>query len=83
MKDGLLPPETSSPSRNKSFEIIDTKLTTEIFGLFAPPRPNIVVKIAHLSIKFSVREEAQEISKLYTRIHALSALNTEKQCPRG
>ena len=48
MKEGVLPPETGNPNRNEHFEMIDAQLTTEIFGLFAPTRPDIALKISHL-----------------------------------
>ena len=34
MIEGIFPPETSDPSLNENFEMIDAQLTTEIFGLF-------------------------------------------------
>jgi len=41
MRDGVLPPETGNPANNEHFEMIDAQLTTEIFGLFSPARPDI------------------------------------------
>ncbi|MBT3503120.1 MAG: ADP-ribosylglycohydrolase family protein, partial [Cryomorphaceae bacterium] len=51
MKSGLNPPETGNPINNKSYMMIDAQLTTEIFGLFSPSRPDIGVKMAELPIK--------------------------------
>lgn len=78
MKAGVLPPETGSPKMNDKFEMIDAQLTTEIFGLFSPARPDIGVKIAHLPIQTTARKEAEDISKFYVRMHSLASLNTKK-----
>ncbi|MEL6945679.1 MAG: ADP-ribosylglycohydrolase family protein, partial [Bacteroidota bacterium] len=78
MKEGVLPPETGSPNRNEHFEMIDAQLTTEIFGLFAPARPDVATKIAHLPIQTVARKEAEEIAKFYVSMYALAAMNTEK-----
>ena len=41
--DGLLPPATSDPLHNIEYEMIDAQLTTEIFRLFAPARPDVAL----------------------------------------
>lgn len=46
--DGLLPPDTSDPLNNVEYDMIDAQLTTEIFGLFAPARPDVALKMAYL-----------------------------------
>jgi hypothetical protein len=76
MKEGVLPPETGSPERNEHYEMIDAQLTTEIFGLFAPARPDMAVRMAHLPIQTTARYEAEDISKFYVTIHALASLKT-------
>ncbi|MEM6345098.1 MAG: ADP-ribosylglycohydrolase family protein [Bacteroidota bacterium] len=73
MKEGVLPPETGSPEQNEHYEMIDAQLTTEIFGLFAPARPDIAVKISHLPIQTTARHEAELISKFYVIMHSLAA----------
>jgi hypothetical protein len=78
MKDGLLPPETGNPEMNEHFEMIDAQLTTEIFGLFAPARPDIATKIAHLPIQTIARKEAEDISRFYVTMYSLASLNTNK-----
>ena len=78
MKAGVLPPETGNPKMNDKFEMIDAQLTTEIFGLFSPARPDIGVKVAHLPIQTTARKEAEDISKFYVRMHSLASLNTKK-----
>ncbi len=74
MKEGVLPPETGSPHKNEHFEMIDAQLTTEIFGLFAPARPDIALKIAHLPIQTTAREESEYISKFYVSMYALASI---------
>ena len=73
MKEGFLPPETGNPNNNEHFEMIDAQLTTEIFGLFAPARPDIALKIAHLPIQTTAREESEYISKFYVAMHSLAS----------
>jgi hypothetical protein len=79
MKEGVLPPETGNPNNNEHFEMIDAQLTTEIFGLFAPARPDIALKIARLPIQTTAREEAEYISNFYVAIYALASLREEQR----
>ncbi len=74
MTEGILPPETSNPSLNEYFEMIDAQLTTEIFGLFSPTRPEISVKMAELPISTTARNEAKEIAEFYIRMHSLASI---------
>ncbi|NND05549.1 MAG: ADP-ribosylglycohydrolase family protein [Saprospiraceae bacterium] len=78
MQEGVLPPETGSPHLNEHFEMIDAQLTTEIFGLFSPARPDIARLIAHLPIQTTARKEAEDIAKFYVSIYALACLNSDK-----
>jgi len=78
MKDGVLPPETGSPNMNEHFEMIDAQLTTEIFGLFSPARPDVATRIAHLPIQTAARKEAENISKFYVTMYSLASMNTGK-----
>ncbi|MEX0321397.1 MAG: ADP-ribosylglycohydrolase family protein [Puniceicoccaceae bacterium] len=73
MEKGMLPPETSDPENNPDYEMIDAQLTTEIFGLFAPGRPDIALEMAHLPIRTTARGNAAWISEFYVTMHALSA----------
>jgi len=74
MEDGVLPPETGNPNLNEHFEMIDAQLTTEIFGLFAPTRPDVALKIAHLPIQTTARREAEDISKFYVTMYSLASI---------
>jgi hypothetical protein len=78
MEAGVLPPATGSPEMNEHFEMIDAQLTTEIFGLFAPARPDIGIKIAGLPIKTTARNEAEDIAKFYVSMHSLASINSGK-----
>ena len=72
MRKGHLPPETSDPKLNPDFEMIDAQLTTEIFGLFAPGRPEVALDLAKLPIGTSARENARWAAEFYVIMHALA-----------
>ncbi len=74
MQKGLVPPETSSPDVNPNYEMIDAQLTTEIFGFFAPSRPDIALKMANLPIRTVARENAQWISEFNVIMYSLAPL---------
>lgn len=78
MKEGVLPPETGNPNLNEHYEMIDAQLTTEIFGLFAPARPDVATRIAQLPIQTVARNEAEDISKFYVTMYALASIHSEK-----
>jgi hypothetical protein len=71
--EGLMPPETSHPNNNKEYEMIDAQLTTEIFGFFAPTRPDIALKMAYLPIRTTARENAAWASEFYVIIYSLAS----------
>ena len=73
MNQGMLPPETGQPSNNEFYNMIDAQLTTEIFGLFSPTRPDFGIRMAELPIKTVARGEAQEIAEFYVRMHSLAS----------
>lgn len=73
MEEGILPPETSHPDLNSNYEMIDAQLTTEIFGLFAPTRPDIALQMAQLPIRTTARENAAWISEFYVIMHSLAS----------
>lgn len=77
MREGMLPPETGSPAFNEHYDMIDAQLTTEIFGLFAPARPDIALKLAYLPIRTTASGEAASIAEFYVVMHSLaSAVDT-------
>jgi len=79
MKMGLVPPATSDPQNNPEFEMIDAQLTTEIFGLFAPARPDIALRMAHLPIQTTARENAEWISEYYVIMYSLASYVDENK----
>ncbi len=71
---GLLPPETGMPENNEHFDMIDAQLTTEIFGLFAPARPDVALSMAYLPIRTTAAENAAWIAEFYVIMHALASV---------
>ena len=79
MNDGMIPPATGDPKNNPEFEMIDAQLTTEIFGLFAPARPDVALKIAALPIQTTARFNSQWISEFYVTMYSLASAVDEKK----
>lgn len=73
MQGGMLPPETSNPENNPDYEMIDAQLTTEIFGFFAPARPDIALKMAYLPIRTTAQKNAAWISEFYVIMYSLAS----------
>ncbi|MBE0679174.1 MAG: ADP-ribosylglycohydrolase family protein [Bacteroidales bacterium] len=73
MKEGFIPPATGDPANNPEYEMIDAQLTTEIFGLFAPARPDIALKMALLPVQTTARENSQWISEFYVTMFSLAS----------
>lgn len=73
MEQGMLPPYTGEPANNPFYNMIDAQLTTEIFGLLAPTRPDIALDIADLPISTSASHEAKSIAQFYVVMHALAS----------
>ena len=80
MKEGLIPPATGDPNNNPEYEMIDAQLTTEIFGLFAPARPDIALSMAKLPIQTTARENSQWISEFYVALFSLAS-STDESLP--
>lgn len=70
--EGLLPPETSLPENNPNWEQIDAQLTTEIFGLFAPGRPDIALEMGDLPVRLTAYGDAEIAAKFYIIMHSLA-----------
>lgn len=73
MQKGILPPETSNPELNPDYDMIDAQLTTEIFGFMAPSRPDFALKMAHLPIRTTARENAAWIAEFYVIMYSLAS----------
>lgn len=72
MIEGIIPPETSNPINNEHYDMIDAQLTTEIFGFYAPSRPDIALKMSELPIRTVARENAQWISEFNVIMYSLT-----------
>jgi len=73
MAKGMLPPNTSEPKNNNKYMMIDAQLTTELFGLLAPARPDIALQMAELPVRASAKYDAEWISQFYIVMHALAS----------
>ena len=69
---GMVPPQTSDPAVNPYSDMIDAQLTTEIFGLLAPGRPDIALKMAYLPIRTTARGDAALAAEFYVVMHSLA-----------
>jgi len=79
MMEGMVPPATSDPKNNPDYEMIDAQLTTEIFGFFAPGRPDVALKMAHLPIQTVARQNAEWISEFNVIMYSLAPLADENK----
>ncbi|NLF43332.1 MAG: hypothetical protein GX587_11600 [Bacteroidales bacterium] len=77
MLKGLVPPATGDTQNNPEYEMIDAQLTTEIFGLFSPARPDIALKMALLPVQTTARENSQSISEFYVTMFSLASVVDE------
>ena len=73
MLEGLLPPATSTPENNSHSEMIDAQLTTEIFGLFAPTRPDIALRMANMPIQTTANGNAKWAAEFYVVMYSLAS----------
>lgn len=78
MLKGIRPPDTSLPENNPDFDMIDAQLTTEIFGLFAPGRPDVALRMAELPILTTARKEAKWAAEFYVVMYSLAAVSADK-----
>ena len=76
---GAVPPTTSDPQYNPHFDMIDAQLTTEIFGLFAPGRPDVALRIAYLPIRTTARGDAALAAEFYVVMHSLASVTDSDQ----
>jgi hypothetical protein len=70
---GMTPPHTSEPKNNTKYMMIDAQLTTEIFGLLAPTRPDIALDISYLPIRTVAKNDSAWISQFYIVMHSLAS----------
>lgn len=80
MQQDMLPPYTGMPAYNPHYDMIDAQLTTELFGVLAPFRPDIASALAYLPIRTTAYGEAADIANFYVELHALAAgIDSTKQ----
>ena len=77
MNNGVIPPETSNPDLNPHYEMIDAQLTTEIFGFFAPTKPEIAMALGYLPVRTTARDNAAWISEFNIIMYSLASRKTE------
>ncbi|HEX7763595.1 MAG TPA: ADP-ribosylglycohydrolase family protein, partial [Cellvibrio sp.] len=73
MQAGTLPPLTGSKALNPHYDMIDAQLTTEIFGFFAPARPDIALKMSDLPVRTVADKEAIDIANFYITLYSLAS----------
>lgn len=81
MQNGEIPPNTSLPENNPMWEMIDAQLTTEIFGAFAPGRPDIALEIGHLPVRTTAYLHSEWAAEFYIIMYSLAAI-TDKSLSR-
>lgn len=74
MQNGAIPPATSLPDNNPMWDMIDAQLTTEIFGAFAPGRPDIALEIAHLPVRTTAYLHSEWAAEFYIIMHSLATV---------
>ena len=78
MQNGVIPPETSLPENNPIWEMIDAQLTTEIFGVLTPGRPEVGLDLAYLPLRTTAYLHSQWASEFYIIMHSLSYFNKDE-----
>ena len=74
MQNGVIPPETSLPENNPMWEMIDAQLTTEIFGVLTPGRPEVGLDLAYLPLRTTAYLHSQWASEFYIIMHSMASL---------
>lgn len=73
MGRGVLPPSTGLGCANEHRLMIDAQLTTEMFGLFNPGRPDAALGMADLPIRTTASGHAAHASQFYVVLHSLAS----------
>lgn len=73
MREGYLPPATGLPQHNEHYDMIDAQLTNEIFGFFAPGRPDIALDLAYLPVRTTAYENAAWATEFYIIMYSLAS----------
>ncbi|GJQ29019.1 MAG: hypothetical protein HBSAPP03_09030 [Phycisphaerae bacterium] len=70
---GALPPATGMGCANEHRLMIDAQLTTELFGLFNPGRPDAALEMADLPIRTTASGHAAHAAQFYVVLHSLAS----------
>lgn len=70
---GVLPPSTSLGCANEHRLMIDAQLTTEMFGLFNPGRPDAALDMADLPIRTTASGHAAHAAQFYVVLYSLAS----------
>jgi hypothetical protein len=71
--EGMVHPATSDQANNAEYEMIDAQLTTEIFGLFSPTRPDVALQMAYLPIRTTGSSDAALAAEFYVVMYSLAS----------
>ena len=82
IQNGAIPPATSLPENNPMWDMIDAQLTTEIFGAFAPGRPDIALEIGHIPIRTTAYLHSQWAAEFYIIMYSLAAIVDKSLSPK-
>jgi len=82
MQNGAIPPATSLPENNPMWDMIDAQLTTEIFGAFAPGRPDIALEIGYLPVRTTAYLHSQWAAEFYIILYSLAAIVDKSLSPK-
>jgi len=74
MNNGVVPPKTGDSLINPHNDMIDAQLTTELFGLMAPGRPDIAQSLADIPVRSVSRGDAEYIARFYITMFSLAPL---------
>lgn len=70
---GVLPPSTGLGCANEHRLMIDAQLTTEMFGLFNPGRPDAALDMADLPIRTTASGHAAHAAQFYVVLYSLTS----------
>ena len=77
MNNGVVPPKTGDSLINTHNDMIDAQLTTEMFGLMAPGRPDIAQSLADIPVRSVSRGDAEYIARFYITMFSLAPLYSD------
>jgi hypothetical protein len=73
MNYGYVPPQTSLLALNDLALMIDAQLTTEIFGVFAPSRPDVALEAGLLPVQTTATGYAAHAAQYFSLLYCLAS----------